>query len=528
MSKKLSRRDFLKLAGATSAGLALSACGVEPTVFPTATFIPSRATLAPTNTPQPAVLNNAWASDVNTRQVDPRTIFPLVGSVHHINHYALDMTLGTMKLAVLQNQDLTQVSNHDDLRKTIGLQLDSNAVFKEQALAISAKAANLDEFKVEKGFSNLTAIVEGEFVTKAVSNFNGSLRRYTIDREGNIASLEKEEEPPLLPELQVNGPYIERADTRERVILKGFVLVSPLHETNSRGGISLTQTFKYMEDVKLKGGNLVRLHFATPRLNPDTVIALTQKAQELGLYIMFTPTSTKNGVYQNIPLPDQTVEDAIVSLATTLKGYNNVIYDVWSEPMIDYKGGDFQAQKNEGWKTYLKEANQIITRLRNEVGINNMTAVSGMDSGIDFNNGELLGLNGKYKNILFRVNDNPLVWGTHSFAQTDQRYKWKKLLDGNHAVLVGEFLPMSPPEGVDGYTMTTDESVKFINATLTIIDNYGLSYTESAYAPRGWTWNILSGETTLLPDGTSTYAFTLEGQTVHYELTAYPPYQFDK
>ena len=47
MNKKLSRRDFLKLAGITSAGLALSACGVKATELPTATLIP------PTNTPLP-------------------------------------------------------------------------------------------------------------------------------------------------------------------------------------------------------------------------------------------------------------------------------------------------------------------------------------------------------------------------------------------------------------------------------------------------------------------------------------------
>ena len=44
-NKKISRRDFLKLAGVTSASLALSACGVNATEFPTLT-----STLAPTAT----------------------------------------------------------------------------------------------------------------------------------------------------------------------------------------------------------------------------------------------------------------------------------------------------------------------------------------------------------------------------------------------------------------------------------------------------------------------------------------------
>jgi len=59
-SKPLSRRDFLKLAGATSAGLALSACGVNATKLPTATPVStstwtptSTTTLAPSSTPPP-------------------------------------------------------------------------------------------------------------------------------------------------------------------------------------------------------------------------------------------------------------------------------------------------------------------------------------------------------------------------------------------------------------------------------------------------------------------------------------------
>lgn len=55
---KITRRDFLKLAGATSAGLALSACGVQATELPTSTvtITPTpRATLPPSPTPRPQV-----------------------------------------------------------------------------------------------------------------------------------------------------------------------------------------------------------------------------------------------------------------------------------------------------------------------------------------------------------------------------------------------------------------------------------------------------------------------------------------
>lgn len=57
---KITRRDFLKMAGVTSAGLALSACGVDvtklpdPTIFPSLTPLPApTATPSLTNTPSP-------------------------------------------------------------------------------------------------------------------------------------------------------------------------------------------------------------------------------------------------------------------------------------------------------------------------------------------------------------------------------------------------------------------------------------------------------------------------------------------
>lgn len=56
MNKKLSRRDFLNLAGATSAGLALSACGVKATDLPQPTLTPLPS-LTPSLVPSPTATN---------------------------------------------------------------------------------------------------------------------------------------------------------------------------------------------------------------------------------------------------------------------------------------------------------------------------------------------------------------------------------------------------------------------------------------------------------------------------------------
>jgi len=55
MSEKISRRDFLKLAGLTSASLALSACGMKVNDLPTATSIPPTGTTLPTETLTPTL-----------------------------------------------------------------------------------------------------------------------------------------------------------------------------------------------------------------------------------------------------------------------------------------------------------------------------------------------------------------------------------------------------------------------------------------------------------------------------------------
>jgi len=50
---KLTRRDFLKVAGITSAGLALSACGVDVTKLPDPTATETLLPPTSTNTPEP-------------------------------------------------------------------------------------------------------------------------------------------------------------------------------------------------------------------------------------------------------------------------------------------------------------------------------------------------------------------------------------------------------------------------------------------------------------------------------------------
>src|SRR5688572_19039832 len=76
MSKKLSRRDFLKLTGTTSVGLALSACGVKATAIPTRTDIPS-----PTSSPKPSSIPTITQTPTVTATLGPPTLRELTNKL---------------------------------------------------------------------------------------------------------------------------------------------------------------------------------------------------------------------------------------------------------------------------------------------------------------------------------------------------------------------------------------------------------------------------------------------------------------
>jgi len=78
MNKNLSRRDFLKLAGVTSVGLALSACGVKASELPTATSLPSTSTPFPTSTSTPSPIPTPTVEDLKINGIVQKAIDKLV------------------------------------------------------------------------------------------------------------------------------------------------------------------------------------------------------------------------------------------------------------------------------------------------------------------------------------------------------------------------------------------------------------------------------------------------------------------
>jgi len=121
---KLSRRDFLKLAGATSAGLALSACGVKSAEIPQPT-----STALPSLTPMlmPSHVPTATITPEPTATVTPKVFIEGVGEVTPKEGLVFTSTINDYKKAyvLLEGQvvrlKVDAFSNSDGTRTEIAL-----------------------------------------------------------------------------------------------------------------------------------------------------------------------------------------------------------------------------------------------------------------------------------------------------------------------------------------------------------------------------------------------------------------------
>jgi hypothetical protein len=98
MNKNLSRRDFLKLAGITSTGLVLWACGIQVTKFP-------KFTNTPLSTPTPQTI---------------KTFVPLVmKDPKYLRDYS--EIIGDFKIGSIYNNDIAVNSDdREEYKETLG------------------------------------------------------------------------------------------------------------------------------------------------------------------------------------------------------------------------------------------------------------------------------------------------------------------------------------------------------------------------------------------------------------------------
>jgi hypothetical protein len=281
----------------------------------------------------PRVLATPWASDLESRQVDPRKMFPLVGGVAHRNRYALDLSLGSIRMAVLQSQDLTRVKDHAALREAVSIQLDSNPDFKRVALGLCARFGASGEFEGEFDPATLTLIVEGGAVTAAFLDGSSGGWRYISDSSGNLTIAQ---EPPLLPLLRAEGPFIIRSDTGEPVTFRGISLPINRKERGEAGIFEyVTRNVEANESLGLFS-NFIRLSAWTKnwsRVETEELPGLARYLERKGMYLVFTPHNDERaGGKGNRYLPNEKDKQTVLDVTAALKGRPNVLIGLWNEP----------------------------------------------------------------------------------------------------------------------------------------------------------------------------------------------------
>ncbi len=327
----------------------------NPTPTPTTIIKPtgtSTPTIEITPTANPYIFTSSeWANGKEGEfqgKLDPRKMFTIVGAIDHRNRRFLGLDFAGVNVAYDSGKDLTQVSDQQAEKDEASKSLDLNNDVKAQLVKVHGNVEVLiaSEYSGSAGKIKSYVVVEKvdgqDQVSQIILEFqSGTLYRYSVDSEGQITRLSKEEEPPLLPELYVDGPYIKRRDTEEIVVFKGVsIFLNDVGRNKTGKSISQYVIWNVLENEKLGiKSNIVRLSFNSKDVDNEkdlddfvtTVDLLAQK----GIYVVLTPhnddtqRSTPN---DNSHLPNEKDKQIIVKLAEKLRDKQNVIYGLWNEP----------------------------------------------------------------------------------------------------------------------------------------------------------------------------------------------------
>ena len=196
---RLTRREFIKLLGVSSYGLVLAACGITPTLTPNPVSTPTltntppptntatptiRPTETPTLTPTEGVRTETWATDANGLVKRDEMAF-VVNKALIEDKYAFDMYFGSMKLAVVGDEDLSQTDTQtlEERRNQAKSELESEQGKRclNQLLQVLPNLRN-ELQKPDLNLSDCTAIIERNFdeslqLTHIVV-FNGQITSY--------------------------------------------------------------------------------------------------------------------------------------------------------------------------------------------------------------------------------------------------------------------------------------------------------------------------------------------------------------
>ncbi len=489
------------------------------TALPTATSMPT-LTPTPANTPTPTlppIAATAWASDASGK-VNPQTMYLLVGAINYKHRKAIDADFVLLELAVVTDQDRSKLDRNaqKSLRTSIVARLNQNDELKKWLLNIRKELIRLypsqPPFKV---------VIENDKPTQAIAETDGNLVRYSPDASGNLAKLDRYN---LLPPLYVDGKDLKRRDTGDVVQLKGVDIPSPLEVTWDKDN---QYSLGLMQIAKSWNANHVKLLFRARLVQPeiDDAKKIIEEAEKRGMYVIITGSGlgTEGGEcacgYNDILLPNDEAIAALVKLAQAFGQYNNVILDVWNEPV---KTG------NDTDSVY-RAISKSVQQTREAGNFKSIIVIPVLDWSIDpsyLSNRPI-----PDKNLIFRVQNDPFIppneVGTTipDWKWDDRLDRWKQLI-GVYPIFIGEW--GSHWETLQG----TPDQVKWYTRTLEVVNKYGLSYSQ--YQLGGWkeviSFDMIRRTNSGITPAMRGFAYTLNarGEAVFNDLQKFPPTQFDK
>jgi endo-1,4-beta-xylanase len=234
---KLSRREFLRLAGTTSAGLALSACGVKATEVPAATATP----IPPTHTPTPAPTSTSIPTPTPTPVPDTLRAYA----------EALGIRIGAVAEGVGPEDKTRSKLLAEQFNQIIITSLAWEVIGERGRNAYVFHIPDLfSRFALAHGLSVLGMhlvygvdlpgwLANGSFsreellelmknhIRKVMSHFQGQIRAYSVVNEAT--------EPSIFWNRQIGPEYVEIAFQTAREADPGAILIynDYAHETSS-------------------------------------------------------------------------------------------------------------------------------------------------------------------------------------------------------------------------------------------------------------------------------------------------------
>ena len=397
-------------------------------------------------------------------------MYPLVGAINYKHHKTIDADYVLLRLAIVTEQDLTKLDANaqKSLRTNTVARFNQNDELRRWLLNIRSELIRL--YRTQPPFK---VVLENDKPTQVIVETDGILARFVPDASGKLTKLDRYN---LLPQLYVDGKDIKRKDTSEVVQLKGVDIPSPLDSTWATKGDN-RYFFGVITVAKAWNANHVKLLFRAIRVVPlmEDTKRLVEDAERKGMYVFITGGGVgidggncKCG-YDDIPMPNDEVIAALVNLAQDFKSYNNVILDVWNEPVNDPVGNRSDPNKVTDFKKQLYDVNVKAIKAIRSANDSIVIVVTGANYGQDF----------IFYNLLPPLPDSNLIFRTQQTwpMVQDKDFdevlaRWKFLI-GVRPVMIGEWGQGGGPEG-----QTADASRWYERTLNELVNPNHLSYSQ--------------------------------------------------